>query len=274
MAARDSLVTKTVAELREMARALGLTGYAKLKKNELISLLSAPRAARPVTTATKPERTKTATAEPAAAKKRPAEVELPPARHEEPPAQLVAETARISSAEEQIESAKYAETPHGMALSARRLDDLHEDIDSLPSPAEPLLALMPQKPGILHAYWSLTPHAPAPGRLRLRLCRLADERLIVLEEIALPAARGHWYFHVPEGIVPGEYWLHLGHYVNGEFVTAIRRGLARIPSLYAAPGDEREGRMEESRFRALYLRAGGVLRFGRLAWMGGTSSQR
>lgn len=278
MATKDSLAKKTVADLREMARARGLSGYSGLKKTELIALLSETHAARPSAIAAKPARTKATKPKSATARTRPAVVRpadaSDTARHNEPPARLIAERAHISNVEERIETAKYAEAPRGAALAGRALDDLHEDIDSLPLPVEPLLALMPQKPGILHAYWSLTANAPAPERLRLRLCRLADERLIVLEEIAPPAARGHWYFHVPEGIVPGEYWLHLGHYVNDEFVTAIRRGLARIPSLYAAQGDERQGRMDEARFRLLYLRAGGTVRFGRLAWMGGTSSQR
>lgn len=249
---------KTLEELRAEARALGLTGYSRLTKKELLALLEKHRkiAAR------------APTVRPTVRKK----PEIPPPVHPEPVAALSPGVARISGEEERVETAKYAVVAPGVALGPRRLDDLREDIDLLPALRQPFLCLLPQKPGILHAYWVLPPGFDA-GRSRLRLCRVAGDALEIVEEIALPGARGQWYFHIPESHDTGAWCVHLGHYdAAGDFVSSIERAVARIPSLYATGSIDRRWWLSEAQFRAMYLRAGGILRTGQLAWMGSVSS--
>lgn len=257
--------SKTLEELRAEVRALGLTGYSRLSKTELLALLAKhkkPRHAKGMArVAAKPRRP--------SARKKPG---APPPSHPEPAATLSPELARISSEEERVETAKYAVVAPGVALGPRRLDDLREDIDLLPALYQPFLCLLPQKPGILHAYWVLPPGFDA-GRTRLRLCRVAGDDLEIAEEIALPGARGQWYFHIPENHDTGAWCVHLGHYdPAGRFVSSIERAVARIPSLYATGSIDRLWWLSEAQFRAMYLRAGGVVRTGQLAWLGSTSS--
>ena len=135
--------------------------------------------------------------------------------------------------EESIEAAKYAVTAAGMAPGERRLADLLEDIDRLPAARHPQLGLLPQKPGVLHAYWAL-PAGADVARARLRLCRIEANTVEVIEEVALPAMSGHWYFHVPEGGDAGTWCVHLGQYNSlGNFVSSFERAIARIPTPYA-----------------------------------------
>lgn len=268
--------TRTLEELRAEARALGLTGYSRLTKKELLELLKKQRHrdvpsavpmdakhARNTTRATAP-----AVKKPPARKK----PEIPPPFHPEPAAALSPQLARISSEEERVETAKFAVVAPGVALGPRRLDDLREDIDLLPALCQPFLCLLPQKPGILHAYWVLPPGFDV-ARTRLRLCRVAGDALEIVEEIALSGARGQWYFHIPEDNDTGAWCVHLGHYdTAGQFVSSIERAVARIPSLYATGSIDRRWWLSEAQFRAMYMRAGGIVRTGRLAWTGSTSS--
>jgi len=262
----DAMATMTLEQLRARAKALGLKGYSKLKKAALERLLMQ---AEPATN----NRRAPASAPP----KAPAAARMPaptqPPSHPEPETRLTPYAPPAESAEERIETAKYAVVAPGMALGARRLGDLDEDIERLPALRNPQLALLPQKPGVLHASWALPAGFGVPvERLRLRLCRLESEDVAVLEEIALPAARGQWYFHVPLEPALGLYGVHLGYYHGGGFVSAMHDAVARIPALYASSALDRRWRVSESQFRAMYLRAGGVLRTGHLAWTGSVSS--
>lgn len=268
-------MAKTLEELRALARSLGLKAYSKLSKAELLRLLAKQKSPRKKTAKTGPRARKPATPK-ATAKKRLLKKPPATASHPEPVAHLRPQAAPVTTDEERVETAKYALVPPGAALSARRLADLQEDIDQLPPPRQPQLTLLPQKPGVLHAYWALAPgQAARLAQLRLRLCRLADDALEVIEEITLPADRGLWYFHVPEDAEPGAWCVHLGHYdAAGHFVSAIERAIARIPTLYASGENDRRWRVSEAQFRAMYLRAGGVVRGRRLGWPGGISSQR
>lgn len=306
-----SMATMTLEQLRARAKALGLKSYSKLKKAALERLVAqaeqagndkrahpapapqptvkAPEPAPPVSA--KPRYRDVPTAVPTDAKPLPREAPVaaptdvtpaprvpatpPPApAHPEPDAQLTPRAAGAEeSAEQRIETAKYAVVAPGMALGARRLADLGEDIDRLPAMRSAQLTLLPQKPGILCASWALPAgFGVAVERLRLRLCRLAGQDIEVLEETPLPAARGQWYFHVPLEPELGLYGAHLGYYNGGGFVSAMELAVARIPTLYASSALDRRWRVSEAQFRAMYLRAGGVLRTDRLAWLGATSS--
>jgi hypothetical protein len=284
----STLESKSLEELRAQARALGLRGYSKLRKQELIELLRAKPAgdlakspgehkrARAVSVA-KPGKPRAAKKAPVAAPRTPV-AGAPAQRPPEPPASLETRPAQPSSEEERIEISKFAVSPAGTSLSPRALTDtLHENIEQLPALPTSVLCLLPQKPGVLYAYWVLAASPPAPlAHLKLRLCRRRSEGTIeILEEVALPAATAGWYFHVPDDAVPGEFLVHLGHYrADGEFVTAIERGIARIPSLYASAQTDRRWWISDAEFRALYRRAGGIVRGTRLGWPGGVSSQR
>jgi hypothetical protein len=181
---------------------------------------------------------------------------------------------RQSVDEEQIESAKYAIVPPGTAVPRAEAADLNEDIDNLPPVTEPTLCLLPQKPGVLHGYWVLPPDSvPRAQSFKLRLGRIARDVFEIIDEIALPRERGHWYFHVDESADMGEVYLQLGHYEpDGRFVTATRRGIARIPSLYASSRTDRLWWVSEEQFRAMYRRAGGYVRGPRLGWAASISS--
>lgn len=285
------MTEKTLKELRAQARALGLSGYSKLTKAQLLKLLEKSRykssgtgmhrlrnQGRKVPSAV-PRDTKPV---PQHATKRPAKaVTRAPAKkkaerasaHPEPATTLQPLRESPAGTEEWIEAAKYALTTAGMPPGERRLADLLEDINRLPTVRNPQLGLLPQKPGVLHAYWAL-PVGADVTRTHLRLCRLDATTVEILEEVALPAALGHWYFHVPESGDAGAWCVHLGQYdAHGNFVSSFERAIARLPTLYAEARPDWQWWVSEARFRAMYLRAGGVARGHRLGWPGSFSSR-
>ncbi|MHB1143223.1 MAG: DUF4912 domain-containing protein [Sulfuricaulis sp.] len=289
------MLTKNLKELRALARSRGLRGYSKLSRRELEKLLSAgdgqkPAAAEktgmaaPASPAAKVKsksttpRAKSAPAHtkktrPIAAVTRPA-AQPAPAPALTPKWEWAGDVQRQSVDEEQIESAKYAVVPPGTAVPRAEAADLNEDIDNLPPVTEPTLCLLPQKPGVLHGYWVLPPDSALRAPLfKLRLGRIARDVFEIIDEIALPRERGHWYFHVDESADMGEVYLQLGYYEpDGRFVTAARRGIARIPSLYASSRTDRLWWVSEEQFRAMYRRAGGHVRGPRLGWAASISS--
>lgn len=267
----DTLAGKTTEELRKLARARGLSGYSKIRKSELLRLLRAENKSASSSPAGKKRRKTAAVARTPGkpAKRRAAAPATKPAPVTVPP-----RPGNGGHTEQQIESSKYALVAPGQAPYAQRFSaDLGENLDYLPAPTEPVICLLPQKPGVLHAYWSFNAALPVPlADLRLRLGRLLADGVELVEEVSLPAPRGHWYFHVDESVVSGDFYLHLGSYRDGHFVTAIRRGIARAPRLFASTAIDRRWWIDEERFNEMYLRAGGVMRHGRLAWPGSASS--
>ena len=184
------------------------------------------------------------------------------------------DVSRQSAEEEQVESAKYATVLPGGVAPPAVAADLGEDIDYLPPVTEPMLCLLPQKPGVLHGYWVIPPNTvPYPQSLKLRLGRIVRDAFEIIEEISLPHERGHWYFHLDESADAGAIYLQLGYYEpDGRFVTATRRGIARIPSLHASERTDRLWWVSEEQFRTMYRRAGGYLHGGRLGWFASISS--
>lgn len=240
---------KSVEELRALAKAAGLSGYSKLRKPDLLKLL--------------------AQAEPAS---------KPASKRAAVPAHLAPATARHTSNgdEQRVEDAKFALTPPSMPAPVHAYAaDLNENIDILPPITEPRLSLLPQKPGVLQAYWVLDAGTLQrhPG-MSLRLCRVAPGVAEIIEETSLPADRGQWYFHVGEDLAGDEVYLQLGYYdPSGEFVTAIHRGVVRLPSLYASSRTDRAWWISDAQFREMYLRAGGLMRGRRLGWGDSFSSR-
>jgi hypothetical protein len=284
-----TMPTKNLKELRALARSRGLRGYSKLSRRELEKLLSSGDGQKPMVAE---KSGKTAPATPAAKVKsksaslraksapvrtknaQPAAAVAPrmtrpaPAPALKPKWEWAGDVQRQSVDEEQIESAKYAVVPPGTAVPRAEAADLNEDIDNLPPVAEAALCLLPQKPGVLHGYWVMPPDSAARAQsFKLRLGHIVRDVFEIIDEIALPRERGHWYFHVDESAAMGEVYLQLGYYEpDGRFVTATRRGIARIPSLYASNRTDRLWWVSEEQFRAMYRRAGGYVRGPRLGW--------
>ena len=261
---------KTLKELRAVARAAGLRGYSDLNKKELIELLK-KRQARLATSATERRGAVKKAAKSNSTRRKTSPQRAVTARPTTAP-EFSAE--RAATIEERIESAKFEMAPPGAAFppAPRVASSLPENIESLPAPSEPLLCLLPQKPGVVHAYWVLQPGAEIKP-LRLRLCRIGRDAIELLEETEIPGERGHWYFHVPQSDEAGNFFAQLGYYdAAGIFVSAIRRGIAHIPSLYASERTDRRWWVSDEEFRAMYLRAGGAMRDARLLWPGYSSS--
>ncbi len=285
------MASKTLASLRALARSRGIKGYSRLNRDELDRRLAGaaepkpPKPEKPKKTAsgkkTAPDRPAStrAAAKPAGTRRqakaptKSTKIEKaapPPAAAESRPAYRFMSTGD----EERVENAKYATVLPGHTAPTDSGADLGEDIDRLPSPAEPMLCLLPQKPGVLHGYWAVPADMnPPPRSLKLRLGRIAGERFDIIEEVAVPREYGHWYFHLDESTDIGAVYLQLGYYApGGNFVTAIRRGVARIPSLYASGQTDRRWWVSEEQFRAMYLRTGGFAHDARLGWAGSFSS--
>lgn len=289
----ELMTTKTLKELHALAKNLGIRGYSTLSRRELERQLATSDPQKPVavkqmkkttptkkTAATKPKTARpTAKSARAGGNKKPApSMANAPAPRSTPsvpvPQWAWANEIPSPSREEQVESAKYATVMPGGAIPPAVAADLGEDIDNLPPVTEPTLCLLPQKPGVVHGYWLVPPGSvPNLKSLKLRLGRIAGETYHILDEFPLPRERGCWYFHLDESADVGEVYLQLGYYEpGGRFVTATRRGIARIPSLYASEHTDRLWWVSEEQFRAMYLRAGGFARGPHLGWTASTGS--
>jgi hypothetical protein len=264
--------TKSLNELRALAKTLGLKGFSKLRKDELKRLIARAQS--------KPAAAQSKHPSPTPTKSSPAKAPVPlkskPRTDVEPPPLKIdpgATSTQIDD-EQRVEDAKYASTPPGERSAHTQADaDLGEDIERLPDIAESTLRLMPQKPGVLVGYWALPPGTAVrePGH-KLRLSIATGDDLAVLEERDVTQDRGSWYFHVDEALSGAEVFLQLGRYQDGRFVTSIPRGSARIPDLSAAHASDRQWWISDERFRAQYLRSGGTARGNKLGWPGSSSS--
>lgn len=260
-----SLEIKTLDQLRALARTAGLRGYTGLRKKQLIELLLKPKVQTTKRVAQE-KKQKTPATRPKTAKTR----AMPPVGKIAEKRDVVAKVE--TDVEEQIESAKFQTAPPQTAFKQTFAPSLHEDIDALPPLDEPVLCLLPQKPGVVHAYWTLLPGTDK-RHLRLRLCYAAQNAIELLEEVDVRGEKGHWYFHVPESAQLGAVIGHLGYYDNsGQFITAIERGIARIPTLHASDRTDRSWWISDADFRAMYERAGGIVRDKQLAWSESSSS--
>ncbi|MDH5649008.1 MAG: Rho termination factor N-terminal domain-containing protein [Gammaproteobacteria bacterium] len=259
---------KTVSELRSLAKKLGIPGYSRMRKDELIRAINTAQKSK----STKKLKTK---ATPRKSVKKPAvKASTTPkveAGRKKPERESAASdrSATLSDQEQQIETAKYATSIPGSPLPPSHFaEDLAEDIESLPPIHRPRLSLLPQKPGVFHAYWVLTPgHLINQSSLRLRLSSLVQSQLHILEEISLPSDRGHWYFHADPAADTGKIYLQLGHYNDKhEFVIAIERGIVHAPRLGVSSTIDPRWWISEAEFRRLYVAAGGQLRNDQLLW--------
>lgn len=274
--------TRTLAELRALAKKLGLTGYSRLRKDELLRRLAAARRKSSTNairaSARQPAQTRKK-ARPKGAISASTASRSSARRKSGISASVTADAPRVTAftdAEQRIESSKFAFAPPGVTLREPAYGaGFDEDIDRLPEITTPLLCILPQKPGVFLGYWVLPPGRTLPyPALKLRLAQLTGDGSRILEEVALPGVHGYWYFHVGEALDVGVLYLQLGYYAtDGRFINAIERGIARVPSLYASSRTDRRWWVSEDRFRAMYQRAGGQVRDARLGWRGNVSSR-
>jgi hypothetical protein len=263
---------KTLKELRVRAKALGLKGYSKMTKEELLRRLGRATSSVPASPSvvarreragappTKPREKKTsATTMPVAkpaARTVAAHVDRPPAT---PSTSVPTAPSSDVTTEELIGGAKYTLRPNGRPAPMPPAD-LGEDIDRLPALTEPAVYLLPQKPGVLYAYWRLPSGEVAQhGDYRLRLCRTMANALQVCEEVAVQLDRGGWYFHLPDNVGAHEILVQLGYYRDGEFIAAQGQSIARIPSLYASTRTDHRWWISAEDFERMYLLSGGVI---------------
>jgi hypothetical protein len=245
---------KSVKALREMARELGIAGYSKLRKGELISALKAAQKTTGAASKTKSGDGKVKQAVPAKSSK---SIESAKPAEATKPAPAVA-SLHVQNEEQRIENAKYATGPVGATQQAHYPPDLGENIDNLPALSEPRLTLLMQKPGVLLASWYLPAGLSArqPG-LRLRLGVLADKRFNVAQEVEVKQDRGNYYFHVDSSWPPYDINLQLGNYeASGRFAIAIHRGIVRLPRLLAMTALGVNWGLDEAEFEQVVSRSG------------------
>lgn len=278
---------KTVAELRSLAKARGISGYSKMRKAELLAQLERanPRkVSKPVTAkrtkpakparksvgtskapavrsagASRPSRRspkKSTVPRPRAAsshtgKAIPERMVAPPRdvapRHQTRPATVSVSTSpTIARSPPSHEPAwppawwRRPETPErakfaGPGVVAASDPRLHEDIDTLPPLRRRRLVLFPQKPGVLHAYWTLGSEQ-APGPLFLRLGRSQGTQFVSVTEVPVAGGHGNYYFHISADIVFHDALVQLGYYRDGQFITLMQSGLTRLAHKLTAPG--------------------------------------
>lgn len=268
----EKLRSKTLKELQVLAKTRGLKRYSKLTKEQLTRLLAQP-ATPPTTTAsgrTKKERARKS-AKTAQSTTTLAKAPTSPFRPLDPiestpsavaPRSSAASGTSASATEEWVEQTKYASRPNGRA-PAESMSDLGEDIDRLPPLDEPVVCLLSQKPGVLHAYWVLPSGDDARNDYRLRLCRIGNEAVEIFEEVAVQARVGSWYFHVSGA---NNMQVQIGYYQDGQFVAARGRSVAQLPSLYASTRTDERWWVSDADFMRMYLRAGGFATADRFGW--------
>lgn len=275
---------KTLKELQALAKTRGLRGYSKLKKEQLIERLTSgaePAAASAAKTGAAASREREA-----ATPSKDVNVAAPPQQptaetkpslttpaSEPPPAAIHASATPIDPTPTVAwaDRAKFALRPNGNAVGESGAD-LDEDIDRLPSLNEPMVCLLPQKPGVLHAYWVLPPAETAGVDYRLRLCLGTEHAFQVSEEIGARAPHGSWYFHVAEHADNAAMLVQLGHYRDGRFVLARGRSIARVPSLYASSRTDDRWWVSDADFMRMYFRAGGFATETRFGWLASIGS--
>lgn len=271
----DPMKDQTLKELRAQAKAQGLKGYSRMSKDELLKSLAQSAAHKTET----PSR-----AEPGAqSRPKSAPPQTPPAARRTPGTENAtgvtaaskepSVTTEAVSIEEIVETAKYVTSPVHRAPTALPVTDLQEDIDRLPELTGPMVCLLPQKPGILYAYWQMRPEENHGSDNQLRLARAAPHALEVYEEVPVRSDRGNWYFHLDENLGARDMVLQLGSYRDGRFITAQGQSVAQLPSLYASTRTDHRWWVSEQEFASMYARAGGVVGPGRrYQWFASTGS--
>ncbi len=255
---KPRLAEKTVQELRDLAKSLGLTKYSKLTKAQLLRLIAAappPAATRAAAKTPKKQKaarggTGTKTRSPGTAP----EAHKPRALGRQAPAVTI---GGITATTGEHDMPAHAKTP------------------PLPVRAAPMLTLRGQQPGVLHAAWSIDPARSMPlPYLRLRILTAGADSSTLLDEIPLPDLQGSRYFHLATQSGDTPLRAEIGyHSSDGRFIVMQSHTDIRLPSRQAAGHGDPQWWISEADFRELYVRSGGLSEGSALVWRTSFSSR-
>ncbi len=301
MATKDS---RTLTQLQDEARQLGLTGYSKLNKSDLLAMLKkaskpTPQPKKPATvkktpaakkvTSKKKTSTKAVTARSPVTKKSVAVSKTDANKTgssvtrkkkvsvAKPKLSTGASHQGNGTREQLIENTKYLTSLPGVIHENRRfLPDLLEDIETMPPLTANMLMILPQKPGVLYAYWNIDASLSHEGKpIMLRLCQIDEHKATILLERPVQHARGEWYFQLDPAADVDHVYLQLGHYNDaGDFILAMRHAIVRVPRLTSPRRIDRRWWLSDEEFALLYRRAGGLIKDGSYLWPGYAMSSR
>ncbi len=265
------LAEKTVQELRALAKSLGLTKYSNLPKAQLLRLIAAasPSAhTAPSKVATKTSKKKQA------AQRRPQDravpASAPPVTRK--PRMGGRPATRAAASKVHVAKVTTVSTPPGDEKNAA---SAFPDTTPLPPPAAPMLTLRGQKPGVLHAAWSIDPSRSMPlPYLRLRILKANADNTGVIDEVSLPDLQGSRYFHLAAEFCDTPLRAEIGYQSSdGRFIVMRQHAEIRLPSRLAAGRGDPQWWIGETDFSELYLRSGGTAEDSALVWRSSFSSR-
>ena len=271
---KPRLAEKTVQELRALAKSLGLTKYSKLTKAQLLRLIAA--ASPPVQAQAAPSKAVTKTP-----KKKNAAQRRPRAHAVSPNAPSVARKPRtvgrlapqrVTASNASIAKVATVSTP---SASEENAASAFPGTSPLPPPAAPMLTLRGQKPGVLHAAWSIDPSRSMPlPYLRLRILKANADNTSIVDEVSLPGLQGSRYFHLAAEFCDIPLRAEIGYQSSdGRFIVMRRHADIRLPSRLAAGRGDPQWWISETDFRELYLHCGGMAEDSALVWRTSFSSR-
>ncbi|HYW68419.1 MAG TPA: DUF4912 domain-containing protein [bacterium] len=243
---KSELSGKTVAELRELAKTSGLTGYSSLKKSELVDALAAstksPKAAGKTRgTARRSAVKKTAKVAKAARKKpaagRKADVEVQTGRGLAPRTRRAFSTYRTLG-EQRIKASKYY-------LGVHEAPDIDDGFTFPVTHGEDIAVLMVRDPYWLFAYWEFSPGLNDDLIARLGEDTVRDSRLVLrvyditgtdadnpvgYHDIDVAPGARDWYINVTH--VESDYCVDIGLILpDGSFVVIARSNRVSLPPI-------------------------------------------
>lgn len=263
------LAQKTVQELRVLAKSRGLSGYSKLTKPQLLRLFAgAPPAAARSAPARTPQKTrrKSKTGQPGGGAR------AKPARAK--PAGRTA--AGVAGGRAPAGKSASGKTLHRATQASGESEELYFLAPPPEAPpASPMLTLRGQKPGVLHAAWSIDPARAMPlPYLRLRILGVIGHHRGVIDEIPLPDLQGSRYFQLAEKFSGIPLCGEIGYQsTDGRFIVMQRHGDIRMPGRRACGNSDPQWWISEADFRELYQRSGGTAEGAALVWHSSFSSR-
>ncbi len=270
---KPRLAEKTVQELRALAKSLGLTNYSKLTKAQLLRLVAAAPPPAVARAASSKVATKVSKKQKTTRHQTETKVVSPRAQPAARKPHSVGRQASQSAASKAgVGKVATASTPPAGAE-----DDAATFPKTSPQPplAAPRLTLRGQKPGVLHAAWSIDPARSMPlPYLRLRIIKVSADDTGVIDEISLPDLHGSRYVHVATEFCHTPLRAEIGyHSSDGRFIVMLRHADIRLPSRLAAGRGDPQWWISETDFRELYVRSGGMSEGSALVWRSSFSSR-
>lgn len=265
----EDLNRKTVAELRALARARRLRGYSKLRKRELVRLLTVSTSTG-TTDSRRAHGASKATVRSQARNGPRHETPIPDACRETPgedPESNIRVEAPVKPAPRADET-KFARAAldHGAGNTTTDTDDAGMPA-SRPVPSVPRLVILPQKPGVVHVYWRLSPE-PSDD-LRLRVLRIGHTGHEILADFRPLTAEGNAYIQVPETREAVECRAELGRRAgDGRFDLVVSPAAARVPGNQFSPHGDPRWWISAEDFITRHAQAVHPARSGMTSWPG------